>query len=48
MTWISKDVPIQKLHDAVHGYNNTYNRTIKMKPIGVNSTTYIALLLKKL
>ena len=48
MTSISKDVPIQKLDDAVHGYNNTYNRTIKMKPIDVNSTTYVALLLKKL
>ena len=48
MTSISKDVPIQKLDGAVHGYNNTYNRTINMKPIDVNSTTYIALLLKKL
>ena len=33
MTAISKNVYIAKLDDIVNEYNNTYHRTIKMKPI---------------
>ena len=32
MTSISKNVYIDKLDDIVNEYNNTYHRTIKMKP----------------
>ena len=35
MTLISKNVYIDKLDDIVDEYNNTYHRTIKMKPIDV-------------
>ena len=41
MTSISKNVHIDKLDDIVHEYNNTYHRTIKMKPIDVKDNTYI-------
>ena len=41
MNSISKNVYIEKLDDIVHKYNNTYHRTIKMKPVDVNSSTYI-------
>ena len=30
-----------KLDDIVNKYNNTYHRTIKMKPVDVKSNTYI-------
>ena len=33
MSSISKNVYIYKLYDIVKEYNNTYHRTIKMKPI---------------
>ena len=32
---------INKLDDIVNEYNNTYHRTIKMKPIDVKDNTYI-------
>ena len=32
---------IDKLDDIVNKCNNTYHRTIKMKPVDVNSSTYI-------
>ena len=32
---------IDKLNDIVNKYNNTYHRTIKMKPIDVKDNTYI-------
>ena len=32
---------IDKLDDIVNEYNNTYDRTIKMKPIDVKDNTYI-------
>ena len=32
---------IDKLDDIVNEYNNTYHRTIKMKPIDVKNKTYI-------
>ena len=41
MTSISKNVYIDKLDDIVNKYNNTYHRTIKMKPVDVKSSTYI-------
>ena len=41
MTSISKNVYIDKLDDIVNEYNNTYHRTIKMKPVDVKDTTYI-------
>ena len=33
MTLVSKHVYIDKLDDIVNKYNNTYNNTIKMKPV---------------
>ena len=41
MTSISKNVYIDKLNDITNKYNNTYHRTIKMKPIDVKNNTYI-------
>ena len=41
MTSISKNVYIDKLDDIVNECNNTYHRTIKMKPVDVNDNTYI-------
>ena len=41
MTSISKKVYINKLDDLVSEYNNTYHRTIKMKPVDVKDKTYI-------
>ena len=41
MTSLSKNVYIDKLDDIVDEYNNTYHRTIKMKPIDVKHNTYI-------
>ena len=34
---------IDKLDDIVNEYNNTYHRTIKMKPANVKDNTYIDL-----
>ena len=41
MTSISKNVYIDKLHDIVNKYNNTYHSTIKLKLTDVKSNTYI-------
>ena len=41
MSSTSKNVYIYKLYDIVKEYNNTYHRTIKMKPIDVKDNTYI-------
>ena len=41
MTSVSKNVYINKLDDIVDEYNNTYHRTIKMKPVDVKDNTYI-------
>ena len=41
MTSISKKVYIDKLDYIVNEYNNTYHRTIKIKPIDVKDNTYI-------
>ena len=41
MTSILKNVYIDKLDDIAYEYNNTYHKTIKMKPIDVKDNTYI-------
>ena len=41
MTSITKNVFTDKLDDIVNEYNNTYHRTIKMKPVDVKDNTYI-------
>ena len=41
MTVIAKNLYIDKLDDIVNEYNNTYHRTIKMKPVDVKDNTYI-------
>ena len=38
MTSISKNMYINKLGEIVNKYNNTYHRTIKMKPVDVKSS----------
>ena len=40
MTSISKSMYIDQLDDIVNKYNNTYHRTIKMKPVDVKSNIY--------
>ena len=40
ITSISKNVYIDKLNDKVNEYNNTFHRTIKMKPADVKDNTY--------
>ena len=41
MTSISKNVYIDKLDDIVDAYNNTYHKTIKMKPTDVKDNPFI-------
>ena len=41
MTSVSKNVYINKLDDIVGEYNNTYHRTIRMKPVDVKDNSYI-------
>ena len=41
MTSVSKNVYIDKLDDIVTEYNNTYHRTVKMKPIDIKDNTYV-------
>ena len=41
MTWVTKNVYIDKLDDVVSEYGNTYHRTIKMKPVDVEDNAYI-------
>ena len=36
MTSMSKNLYINKLDDIVGEYNNTYHRTIKIKPVDFN------------
>ena len=40
MTAVSKNVYFDVLDDIFDKYNNTYHRTIKMKPIDVKSNSY--------
>ena len=41
MTSISINVCIDELDETVNKYNNTYHKTIKMKPVHAISNTYI-------
>ena len=41
MTSLSKSDYIDKLDDKVNKCNNTYHRTLKIKPVDVKSSTYI-------
>ena len=41
MTSVSKNAYIDKLDDIADEYNNTYHRTIKMKPVDLKENTYI-------
>ena len=41
LTAISKNIYIDKLYDIVNEYNNTYHRTIKIKPLDVEDNTCI-------
>ena len=41
MTPISKNVCINRLDDIVNENNNTYHKTIRMKPVDVQDNTYI-------
>ena len=40
VTAISKNMYFDALNDIVHEYNNTYHKTIKMKPIDVKSDSF--------
>ena len=42
MTAVSKNVYFNVLNDIVKNYNNTYHKTIKMKPIDIKSDSYAA------
>ena len=41
MISVSKNVYVNKLDDIVNEYNNTYQRTIKIKPDNVKSGNYV-------
>ena len=41
MTSVSKHIYIDKLDDIVGEYNNTYHRTIKIKPVDIKDNSYI-------
>ena len=41
MTAISKNVYFDVLNDIINKYNNTFHRTIKMKPIDIKSDSYL-------
>ena len=41
MTSVSKNIYIGKLGDIVAKYNNTYYKTMKMKPVDVKDIAYI-------
>ena len=41
MTFVSKNVYIDKLDDKVNEYNNTYHRTIKLQPADVYTYLYL-------
>ena len=46
MTSVSKNVYIDKLVDIANEYNNTYHKTIKMKPVHLKSGTDIDFCMK--
>ena len=41
MTSVSKNIYIDKLDDIVGEYNNTYHKTIKIKPVDIKDNPYI-------
>ena len=41
MTSVSTNVYVNKLDDIGNEYNNTYHRTIKMKPVDIKNNAYI-------
>ena len=41
MTAVSKNASLDVLDDIVDGYNNTYHKKLKMKPIDVKSDSFI-------
>ena len=41
MTAVSTNMDVDELNDIVNEYNNTYHRTIKMKPADVKDNTHI-------
>ena len=41
MTFISKNMYLDKLDNIINKYNNTYHRTIKQKSVDVKSSIYI-------
>ena len=41
MTAISKNVYFDVLNDIVDEYNNTYHKTIKMKPVDVKNDSFV-------
>ena len=41
LTSIPKHLCNDKLADIVNEYSNTFHKTIRMKPVDVNSSTYI-------
>ena len=41
MTLLSKNLFIDKLANIVNKYNNTYNSTIKMKPVDIKLSKYL-------
>ena len=41
MTALSENIYIDKLDNTINEYNNTYHRTIKMKPVDVKDNAYI-------
>ena len=41
LTSIPKNLCNDKLADIVNEYSNTFHKTIRMKPVDVNSSTYI-------
>ena len=41
LTSIPKNLCHDKLADIVNEYSNTFHKTIRMKPVDVNSSTYI-------
>ena len=48
MTSISGDVYIDKLNNIVNKYNNTYHKTIKMKPVDVEDVIFNIIMIKTL
>ena len=41
MTSVSKNVYIDKLDDLANEWNNTYHKTITIKPVDVEDNTFI-------